>query len=253
MATELMRQSEISVAVENSTANMQLIARAAADPSIDAAKMLQLMELQERIMAREAEVAFNAAMARLQPKLPIITKRGKIEFESQRTGVKQSTPYARYEDIDAAIRPLLSEEGFSLSFDSEFAEKGIVYHGTLAHSLGHSKRASMVLPADTSGSKNSLQAIGSTVSYAKRYLVGMLLNIITKGQDDDGQAVGYLTDQEASTIIDMIAACGLTPARQTKFLEYVEAKTVSEIQRKNYQKGFLQLQNELRKVKEGQR
>ena len=42
-----------------------------------------------------------------------------------------------------------------------------------------------MLPLDTSGSKNGVQAVGSTVSYGKRYAICALLNIST-GDDTDG-------------------------------------------------------------------
>jgi hypothetical protein len=52
----------------------------------------------------------------------------------------------------------------------------------------------MTLPLDTSGSKNNVQAVGSSTSYGKRYTATLLLNIRTKGEDDDGHAGG---DQRA--------------------------------------------------------
>ena len=48
----------------------------------------------------------------------------------------------------------------------------------------------MKLPADTSGSKNVVQAIGSSVSYGKRYTMQALLNITSGGEDDDGHSGG---------------------------------------------------------------
>jgi hypothetical protein len=39
----------------------------------------------------------------------------------------------------------------------------------LSHELGHSEETTMTLPLDTSGSKNNVQAVGSSTSYGKRY------------------------------------------------------------------------------------
>lgn len=44
----------------------------------------------------------------------------------------------------------------------------------------------MLLPADVSGNKNAVQAFGSSTSYGKRYVLCALLNITTRGQDDNG-------------------------------------------------------------------
>jgi len=227
---------------------LAMIERASRDPSVDVVKLQQLMEMSERVMRNEAEMAFNSAMSRLQPRLPVIAKHGKIEFK----GTVQSR-FAKYEDIDSAIRPLLCEEGFSLSFDSEMSPQGIVYHGTLAHSAGHSKRASMILPADTSGSKNSIQAIGSTVSYAKRYIVGMLLNIITKDQDDDGNAAGWLTPEQLKNVEETILACEFTPAQHAAFLKFAEANSVREIRALAYDRVMQALRVKEKQHREGVR
>jgi hypothetical protein len=62
--------------------------------------------------------------------------------------------------------------------------------GVLSHRSGHSERDQFVAKADTSGSKNDIQALGSTRSYGQRYTTIALLNIVTKGEDNDGQTAG---------------------------------------------------------------
>jgi hypothetical protein len=209
---------------------------------VDVSKMQQLLEMRERIMAKEAEIAFNQAMSRLQPKLPTVPKLGRIEVN----GAIRSR-FARYEDIDQAIRPLLCAEGFSLSFNSEVTGQATIYYGTLAHSEGHSRRASMILPPDTSGSKNVIQALGSTVSYAKRYLVGMLLNIVTKDEDDDGEASGYVTEEQVNKIRDILLALQMTPAMERSFLSFAQASDVEQIQARDFPKIMAALREKLSK------
>ena len=223
---------------------MSTIASIAANPTVDVDKMLRLLEMQERMMAKQAEIAFNEAMTRLQPKLPVITKRGKIEFK----GAIQSK-FARYEDIDELIRPLLSAEGFSVSFDQL---KGGEYSCKLSHGGGHSETKTLTLPADTSGSKNSIQAIGSTVSYAKRYLVGMHLNIITKGEDNDGHSVDLIGEREQQQILDLFAACEMGEESKKRFFEVAGVDKVGQIKMNQYQGLVTQLETKLRKVRAGQ-
>lgn len=62
--------------------------------------------------------------------------------------------------------------------------------GVLSHREGHFEETMLSLPMDTTGSKNNVQAIGSSISYAKRYTAGALLNITSRGEDDDGTAAG---------------------------------------------------------------
>jgi hypothetical protein len=169
-------------------------------------------------------------MARLQPKLPRIEKKGRIDFVSNKTGERQTTPFARYEDIDAAIRPLLSDEGFSLSFDTEWGADGVTARGTLSHRAGHARTATIRLPLDSSGSKNSLQAMGSTVSYAKRYLVGMLLNIVTVGEDTDGNLPAPVTAEEAA---ELRAALERTQSDEARFCRMLGVETLEDLQQRD--------------------
>jgi hypothetical protein len=83
----------------------------------------------------------------------------------------------------------MAEEGFTLSFDSKPHDRGITITGTLLHRDGHSRSATMLLDEDRGPGRNNLQAMGSTLSYGKRYTAEMLLNIVREGDDKDGRAV----------------------------------------------------------------
>lgn len=201
----------------------------AMDPSVDVARLAGLMELQIKAEDRNAEKEFNTAFARLQPTLPRITKRGEIDM-----GVKGKMSFARYEDLDSAVRPLYSAAGFSLSFISEPSDKGIVLVAALAHQAGHSKTSRLQLPPDAGAGRNALQALGSSLSYAKRYLTCDLFNIVTVGQDDDATSGDYITEKQAMNIEDLMAECSLGEAGRSKFLETFGAKAVSELFKANY-------------------
>ncbi len=246
MPSELTRHQPGELAVQPTP--MELIASIARDPSVPIDRIAALVGLQERMEARDAERQFNAAMARLQPQLPAIQKRGQVAFKDTKYS------FARYEDIDDAIRPLLCAEGFSLSFDSAAVDGRPVYTGTLAHAAGHSKTASMILPADTSGAKNGIQAIGSTVSYAKRYLVGMLLNVITRGQDDDAQSADPITPEQAADIDQWLSLLAMTPTQADKFWAWIgpPAVSVSTIQRKDYERVAQWLRSRVKASQGGQ-
>jgi hypothetical protein len=97
---------------------IEVISRAAADPSMDVEKMVKLVELHERIQAREARIEYSNAMARLAMQMPRITRSG-IGFYEKNGQRTEAFKFAPYEAIDKAIRPLLSAEGFSLSFKTE--------------------------------------------------------------------------------------------------------------------------------------
>jgi len=233
--TEKQKTTEIAELNDTPTSMLAVIERAAMNPDVDVAKMQALLEMQERVMVKQAELQFNTAKSQLMEVLPTVTKQGKIEF-TDKDGNFRSTPFARYEDIDRVIRPFLIQYGFSVSFDSEPVEGGSLMSGTLSHSGGHSKTSSIRLPLDTSGSKNNLQAMGSTISYGKRYLVGMLLNIITVGEDNDGATFGECIDIEKAAEIDtLIRESG---ADLEKFLSYMAVESIQDILTKDYKKAI---------------
>jgi len=231
------QESVSAPAIPESAAIIQVIERAAMNPNVDIDKMERLLQMQERIMERNAKAAYAADLARMQPDLPIITERGGIK---DRSGNIQST-YALWEDINEAIKPVLAKHGFALSFRTGQEEGRITVTGVLSHRDGHSEETTMHLPIDTSGSKNSVQALGSSISYGKRYTAGALLNITSRGEDDDGKAAGggeTITEEQAMTIRELIEAVG---ANEKRFLEYLKSPSVSAIPAKDYERAVAAL------------
>lgn len=154
---------------------LSVIARAAADPSVDLDKMERLMQMHERMQAKAAATDYSAALADMQDALPSIGERGNAAGRYT---------YALWEDINAAIKPILKRYGFALSFRTDCTD-GIAVTGVLSHRSGHSESTTIRLAADSSGNKNAVQAIASSVSYGKRYTAGALLNLTSHGEDDD--------------------------------------------------------------------
>lgn len=165
-----------------------IIAQAATDPRVDIVKMTALLDMQERIMAKAAEAEFNAALANLNKDDLRVAKEGTVKDKDGDIKYK----FAKWEDMDAVIRPLMRENGFTISFDTAPNPNGpgLIITGTLLHQGGHSRTASIPLTIDTGQLRNNLQAMGSTVSYGKRYVTEMLLNIVRQDDDDDGQSGG---------------------------------------------------------------
>lgn len=170
--------------VNETAAVMSMIERVAMNPDVDIDRLERLLDMQERIVARNAKGAYLKALSDMQPELPIVTENGEIKHKAD--GPVIST-YALWEDINEAIRPILSKHGFSLTFRVNRPEGMIDVTGVLGHRDGHSEETTLTLPCDSSGAKNAVQAIGSSISYGKRYTANMLLNITSRGEDDDGE------------------------------------------------------------------
>lgn len=170
---------------------LEVIARAARDPNVDIDKMERLLMMQERVQERNAKAEFTAAKIEMRPELPEITMKGHIVIRDKNDATKiiQDTPFAKFEDIHESVMPVLDRHGFDLSFKNGMAPDGKVRVTTiLSHVGGHSEDTYFDLPHDSSGSKNAVQAVGSSTSYAKRYGVLSILNIRVVGEDDNANA-----------------------------------------------------------------
>ncbi len=225
------------IAVSMSDGILSVIARAAADPSVDIDKMERLLEMQERVLSRDAKAAYYTALAEMQPNLPVITENGGIK---DRGGNIQST-YALWEDVNEAIRPILAENGFALSFKVRRAESEIITTGILSHRAGHSEETELALPTDTSGSKNAVQAVGSSTSYGKRYTAFALLNLTSAGEDDDGDKGGRepSVNREQFDTLDGIADA--VTADKGKFCRIFKVASLRDIPAKQYDEALRRL------------
>lgn len=206
---------------------LSMIDRVARDPSINVEKMERILQMQLNLLKIQAARDAAEAKARVLMRMPRITRRGEIVIQekgSQR--VLQRTPYAKYEDIEDAIRPILAEEGFTLTHRCEPSGDGrLLVTGVLTHRgpAGiHEEIATLPLPPDPSGSKNAAQAMGSAMSYGRRYTTTALLNIITEGEDDDGRGGGAPGQQatisaaQKEELLDMLAQVQLSVERFCK-------------------------------------
>lgn len=155
--------------------------RLAADPNVPVEKLERLIAMQERIYAHNAKAEFDAAFSEMQGEIPVITERGEILVNGQ-----LRSKYARFEDILEVVRPILQRHGFAIRHRNTFSDGKIKIVGILSHRSGHSEEDEFEAKADTSGSKNDIQALGSTRSYGQRYTTNALLGIATRGSDDDG-------------------------------------------------------------------
>lgn len=197
-----------------------VISRAASDPNVDIDKMERLMQMHERLTERNARSAYASALADMQPELPVIERNGMIRVPAKDGKTGHDTPYALWEDINEAIRPCLAKHGFALSFRVKKEADRVEVTGVLSHREGHSEETMLSLPMDSTGSKNNVQAIGSSTSYGKRYTAMALLNITTRGEDDDGKAAGVgntITDEQFDELSKLMDAHG---ADLAKFCAY---------------------------------
>lgn len=168
------------------------ILAAATDPNTDATKVETMANLAVKLQDRERETEFNRALVAAQLEMPVLTRDGIIKIPANR---EKNTPeriqgrFAKWEDIDRVVRPILARHHLALRFEvGNVEQSAVTVRPILTHANGYTERGeAMKLPADGSGSKNATQAVGSSVAYGKRYSACAMLNIVTEGVDDDGR------------------------------------------------------------------
>jgi hypothetical protein len=210
---------------------LALIERVALDPHADVETLERMMAMYERLKAKEAELAYNAAKGRILKKLArikIIKNRSvlyEIENGKPQKGTYEAFKYAPLEEIDKHLRPLLAKEDMDLSYSDELREGGgILIRGRLKHLPGgHYEDSFMPAPLDTTGGKSNVQAVGSTNSFLRRYVACNIFNIVVVGDDDDGTG-GTIDEAQTKTILDLIKKAKIGP----RFLKYMKAESVEK-------------------------
>lgn len=179
------RQIAPPVPPDGDTTILSVIARAARDPEVNIDKFERLMAMREKVEAQRKEEAFNSAMAAAQHEIPVVVKDRANDFTK-----------SRYATLDAIIReaaPIYTKHGFSVSFGTATSPFPNHYRVNciVSHTGGHSRPYKADVPADAGGlrgrdNKTPIQVFGSTMSYARRYLLCLIFNVAITEEDDDG-------------------------------------------------------------------
>ncbi len=208
--------------------------------------LTQLMNLQERWEANQARKAFDEAMAAAKANMPAIVKTKKVDF----TSAKGRTNY-QYEDlatIMSQIGPVLSANGLSVRFRTESEpNQPITVTCIISHRMGHSEENTLMAPKDDSGNKNSIQAIGSTVTYLQRYTLKAALGLAAAADDDGAKAndTGAITEAEREIILTMLEETGSDTA---KFCEVLQIDSIAEMPAIKFRRAISMLETKKRKV-----
>jgi len=237
-AVDVVRPDQLPVAEAASV--LQIISRAAADPGVDMEKLERLMAMHERLVAKQGETEFAQALNQAQAQ----STRVSANAENPQTRSR----YASYAQLDRALRPIYTEHGFSLSFDTadhplpDYIR--VLCH--VSHRAGHTRTYHLDMPADGKGAKGGdvmtkTHAAGSAMSYGMRYLLKMIFNVAVGESDDDGNAAGVVpvTANEAANIEALASEVG---ADLPRFLKYIGATEIRTIPASKYKAAIAALE-----------
>lgn len=243
-AVLVVEESKTAVAINP----MQMIAQAVAQGA-DVDKLSKLMDLQERWQKEEARKAFVTALNAFKANPPDIFKNKDVYHN----GVFKYK-HATLDNASGAIGAALVEHKISHRWDTEQREGGIIrVTCVLTHELGHSERTPLEASPDQSGGKNSIQAVGSTVTYLQRYTLLAATGMAVQDQDDDGRQGKRMTDAEIQRYTEAIEQ--LTPEDDAAKLwqQIAQATTAAgDVEQYEVFRGLMAAKRkELKKIKQG--
>jgi len=198
--------------------------------------LARLLDLQERWMATQSRMAFDAALAQAKGEIGPIAKNRHVFFKAKNGGADTNYRHEDLAEIARTVDPILTKYGLSYTFKThqDFEAGGrVTVTCKLRHSQGHIEETTLSASPDSSGNKNNLQAVASSVTYLQRYTLKAALGLAVSN-DDDAQAAGgndTIDSDEAQNIRDMIAASG---ADEKSFLNFMGVSDVSLIRSKDY-------------------
>lgn len=222
---------------------MDMVGRAVASgASIEVVE--KLMALHERWEATQARKAFDEAMSAAKAEIPVIFKSREVDF----TSTKGRTHY-RYEDlaeVAKTVNPILGRHGLSYRFRTTSpANEPVTVTCIVSHRLGYSEENTLSAGRDESGNKNSIQAIGSTLTYLQRMTLKAALGLAAS-DDDDGRKSGdtddgtLISDEQRDTILSLIDEVGGSAA---VFCKYFKIDAIAGLPASQYQRAIVALES----------
>lgn len=240
-----MNENKNQVVVADGSNFMTSIERLVMSPEVDPVKLEKFMDLQERILDRNAEQAFNTDMVLCQSRIKIVNQNKKNN--------QTNSHYADLTEILKDIKPIYTECGFALSFYEGETNKDnhVRVMVDIMHREGHSKTRFKDFPIDCVGIKgtpNKTQIHGnqSAFMYGRRVLTCMVFNVPT-GKDDDGNVAGgvdFITEKQVKTLSDLINYLYKSDEKKQQYLDSMGIETLSELPKKDFKRhhaGLLQL------------
>lgn len=215
---------------------------------IDPDKLEKLLSLQERWEDRRGEREHALALVAIQAEMPQIHKGRSVQGKYQ---------YASYDDIMRVARPILQRHSMAVSFSQSESEKAITIVCKLTHSGGFSTETPLTIPklekiqsrggADVT---NSAQAMGSTLSYAKRYCLCNALDVVVTDEDDDGVSadIAMISERQGNDLLSLMDQMeDSEPGSKERFLKWLGITSIFDLPENRYAEADNMLHRKLSK------
>ena len=207
------RKTDVAVAApaSESATVLSMLQTIMTDPTVSIERVNQAFEFYQRVDAAQAKKAFDAAMAAAKAEFEPIIKKHAVSFGKG----ENATSYKHEDlaDISAAVDPILAAHGLNTRFRaSSKINEPITVTCIVTHQQGYSEETTLSAGADGSGGKNSIQQLGSTLTYLQRYTKRLALGLAPARDDDgaqaDAKADEFITEAQSTALRADLDALG---------------------------------------------
>jgi hypothetical protein len=207
---------------------------------VDTEQLKELMQLQREWKADQARDAFTAAMTAFKAEPLRVVKNKQVGFKDTKYR------HATLAQVVDAVVVGLSKHGLSHRWETKQDGNMITVTCIITHKLGHSERTPLSAGPDTSGSKNSIQAIGSTVTYLQRYTLMAATGLAASDTDDDGgggDRPPTITEEQEANLLALMEEIGYVGERRAKLLKMWGLEKLGDMLASNYGAAMRQLES----------
>lgn len=233
VAVRDMAPAAVASVQDSGSGSVAALLHLAVEKGTPVAELGKLIDLHERLEARQAAKDFADAMAKFQAECPSIKKSSKANIVTSGGGQYAYT-YAELDEIARTINPILAKHGLSYTWDTNADDKMLTVICTVRHINGHSISSSFVLPVESKSAMSAQQKYGAAQTFAQRKSLSAALGLTTTDSDTDGASANPETiNEDQQTVLgDLLKEANATPSR---FFKYLGVTSLAEIRAVDYE------------------
>lgn len=233
----------VAPAASESAAILSVIERMATNPDIDPERVERFIALKRQMDIDAARKAFYNALSDAKAEIPVIAKNRTVAYEHKTGESKTSYQHEDLGEIARTVDPILAAHGLSYRFrTTSVLNEPVTVTCIIAHRDGHSEENTLSAGRDDSGKKNTIQSIGSTITYLQRYTLKAALGLAASSDDDgrrsDDTAVDLITDEQRDAILKVVGEVG---ADVVKFCQYLKVPALADLPAAQYDRAIAAL------------
>lgn len=235
VATSQRPNGALAAVPSEGTATIAMLLQSALERGTPVEQLDKLVDLYERMDAREAAKQFSAALASFQAECPLIRKTSTANVATK-SGGSYSYTYAELDEIVRTVGPLLAKNGLSYSWDTVVGKESLLTCVcTLRHIGGHSNTSTFTLPIENASAMSPQQKVGAADTFAKRRTLSSVLGLTTTDADPttDDANPDKLHEDQVTVIEDLLRESG---AKKQKLLEYMSVERITDIRAVDFRK-----------------